>query len=161
MTDENWLATFLEQIDTAIDEYGWACRAVEDTIDDTGNTAGPAFVHTIGLEDRGHPEFVVTGLPAAVATRVVNRLCEWLFDGTRAWPEPGETIHDLLSGGYEVRVVRVDPAISEDDDRFAAAYARRGSRGGFRASQLVWQLADRSWPDDSVEHQPLLGEPWW
>lgn len=157
MSDENWLAAFLEQIDEAIDEYGWAVRAL-DTAESPGESP---FVHTIGLEDRGHPEFVVTGLPAAVATRVLNTLCAELVDGSSPWPTAGDTITELLSNGYEVRVLAVDDDTASDDDRFAAAYARRGTRDDFRAVQLVWQLADRSWPDRDAEHQPLLGTPWW
>ncbi len=158
MTDQDWLGAYLAQIEALIDEYGWACQNV-DARTDGPETAGWAY--TIGLEDQDRPELVITGLPAPTAMRVLNDLCQSAVEGRRAWPVAGDTLSGLLSHGYEIRVIAVDPEIARAGEWFNLAYARRGSADGFVALQVVWQEADRSWAVGSTAHQPLLGAPWW
>lgn len=158
MTDQDWLGNYLAQIEALIDEFGWAVQKVDPRADGP-ESAG--WVYTIGLEDQGRPELVITGLPGTTAMRVLNDLCQSATEGRRAWPVAGDTLSGLLSNGYELRVVAVDPETAGAGEWFNLAYARRGSAEGFVALQVVWQEADRSWSPGSTAHQPLLGTPWW
>lgn len=148
---------FFAELEHMIREHGWAVQGVFNT-----NAPGPSgWVYTIGLEDLGHPELVIVGLPLDTAHRVLQDLLTDAARGRRPWPAAGDTIVGLVRGGYAMRVVAVDEGVAAAGDWFLGALARRGSDEDFWPLQLVWQEADFSWPDGGCDCQPILGDRWW
>ncbi|MDH3308754.1 MAG: DUF4262 domain-containing protein [Acidimicrobiia bacterium] len=148
---------YLASIENIIARRGWACQAVFECVDDPG----AEWVYSIGLEDRGWPEFIVVGLPPDVGARTINQLCDDVAAGIRPMPASGDTLHGVAPNGYPLRTITVQPDIIQGGEWFNVALVRRGSRQGLSAVQLVWPSVAGEWPEETTDTQPLLGDPWW
>lgn len=138
----------LEDLRAKIDAFGWAVRNVSD--------ADPAMClsYTVGLTARGHPEVVMTGLPAQVGTAFLNIVGGIVVrEGGRF--AAGEATTELADGPPMPVIAVLDTS---------GLTAVEALYGQVQALQIVWT--------DSVGHfpwepgyanppgsQPLLGSP--
>jgi hypothetical protein len=150
------MAAFAAEIEDKIARYGWVLQGV---LPDRKGEYG--WSYTVGLEDRDLPELIVTGLPPQTAHTIISRIIRDCDEGRRAWPSAGDTLGGVLMGDHLLRVVAVEPDIAQAGEWFAVAHARRASRVGLTALQIVWPNEDDSWPEGPTEAQPLLGTVWW
>lgn len=112
-----------------------------------------AWAYTIGMHDRGSPEFLVTGLSPARALWLLNTFAKRIVRTQRV-PVPGERIS--LPAGTRVEVVEVP----HPDAHMGIAVDIH--RRPFRAMQLVWADDRGRWPwsadfDDGRGSQPVVG----
>jgi hypothetical protein len=123
---------------------GWIVQYVED--DRT------PYAYTIGLHDRGLPEFLVTGLPPKRALWLLETFVKRALVGRR--PAPGERLP--LPAGTRLEIVKVE----HPDAHMDMAVALEGR--DIQAVQLVWADDRGRWPwakgfDDGRRTQPVLG----
>src|SRR5689334_18985943 len=72
---------FTTELEALIREHGWAVQGVFDA-----TSPGPSgWVYTIGLEDLGHAELMIVGLPLDTAHGLLNRVLTEAVAGTRVW----------------------------------------------------------------------------
>ncbi|WP_223690957.1 DUF4262 domain-containing protein [Leifsonia poae] len=136
----------LAELHATIERSGWAVRTAEP--DAASGRAGLGY--TVGLTALGHPEVVVTGLPALSAVAVLNAVGQRVRDGADFLP--GMRVADLLP----VTVVVID-AVSVD-----GLTAVRELYGEAEAVQLVWSDGSGRFPGEAgfaaPGAQPLLGD---
>jgi len=147
---------YLAQVEVVIDEWDWAVQSVGVFRQERR----PRWSYTIGHEDHGRAELIMVGMTSQLRQGLLNDISDDAIASGR-WPEHGDVLHDYLLGDYEMRVIAVDEDVAEAGEWFNVALARRGSRSGFRALQIVWPDLDYTWMRPHDEHQQLLGEPWW
>jgi hypothetical protein len=137
-------ADYLDLLRGKIKTYGWAVQYVEGK---------RPWAYTIGMHDRGSPEFLVTGLSPARALWLLNTFAKRIVRTQRV-PVPGERIS--LPAGTRVEVVEVP----HPDAHMGIAVDIH--RRPFRAMQLVWADDRGRWPwsadfDDGRGSQPVVG----
>jgi hypothetical protein len=125
---------------------GWAVQGVER------DRIHPPWAYTVGLTPHGRPELVVTGLPLARATDLLNDLATHVLHAQA--PGPGEQIP--LRGAPVIEVVRV----AEPAAHLVVATDFYGP--GIRALQLVHADDRGHWPWQTGYRgvrggQPVLG----
>lgn len=135
---------WLEAIDETVQKHGWAVQFVEQ--DRT------PYAYTVGLQARGLPELLVTGLSPKPATHMLNSVARYLVAGGK--PVPGELIS--IGRGPLVEVVQVQ----HPDAHMNVALAFYGT--DLRALQLVWpdDRGHRPWDAEFSNgnvRQPVLG----
>jgi hypothetical protein len=89
---------YLRHLRSIIAEVGWAVQAVGG-----GKTRAP-YACTVGLAARGKPEFVVTGMAAYRAAKLLNEVAVHMLHTTV--PEVGGQAH--LIGGPLIEYVEVE-----------------------------------------------------
>ena len=141
-TDRDYLDHMLEMIN----QFGWAVQGVERDRD------RPPYVYTVGLTGYRRPEFLVTGMPIARATGLVNDMAHHAMHA--APPVPGEQIP--LVGGPLVEIVKV----AEPSAHMDVATQFFGDK--LRALQVVHADDRGHWPWDVGYRgvrggQPVLG----
>lgn len=138
-------ASQLEQVGRLIERHGWAVQYAP------GGPGHAPYAYTAGLTAIGLPELVVTGLPAARSTALLDQAAGRLRAGAR--PAPGSVL--VLRDGVEVEVVR----LADPHARLPVAAELFGR--GVRAVQLVWADGSGRSPWHPVFRrrggQPLLG----
>jgi hypothetical protein len=154
VTDDcGWRERHDESLEAKITEFGWTITVVAPSVADT---AGTIWGYTIGVEDKGGPEFLMMGLPARLMQTFLNQVVrECLHRGS--WWEDGDRIPGVVVG-YELLAVRVPDDVALAGTWFNVAKRRRRLRGvttPLYALQLVW-------PDDAgdyhdTEIQTILG----
>lgn len=135
---------YLEYLRESIDCHGWAVQAVQR------DRIHPPWAYTIGLTPAGCPELVVTGLPPARATRLLNAVASHVLHADAA-PGPGEQF--VLEDGPLIEIVE----LTEPAERLVNAVEFYGPR--LRALQLVYADDRDQWPWDAGFRgvQPVLG----
>jgi Domain of unknown function (DUF4262) len=121
---------YLKHMRYLISCYGWAVQGVER------DRIHPPWAYTVGLTPNGRPELVVTGLPLARATRLLNDVASHVLHA--AAPRPGEQIP--LRGGPIIEAVE----IAEPTAHLMIASEFYGS--GIRGLQLVHADDRGRWP---------------
>jgi hypothetical protein len=137
---------YLDQMRELIDRCGWAVQGVER------DRARPPWAYTVGLTVAGRPELVVTGLPLARATDLLNSVAAHIVHATA--PRPGEQVQ--LRGGPLVEIVEV----AEPSAHLLTAVELYGT--GIRALQVVHADDRGHWPWEVGYRgvrggQPVLG----
>jgi hypothetical protein len=135
---------YLDELRETIRVHGWAVQGVEDD--------RLPYAYTIGLQDRGLPELLVTGLSQESAARVLNDVAVAAVGG-RVF-EPGT--HIAVGDGPLLEIVEVD----HPDAHLNFAVALCGP--DIRALQLVWADDRGRWPwaagwGPGQRRQPVLG----
>lgn len=110
------------------------------------------FAYTIGMHDRGLPEFLVTGLAPKQALWLLDTFAKRALAGLT--PAAGHQL--CLSANTRLEVVDVE----NPDAHMGMAIALEGS--AVTALQLVWADGRGRWPwapgfDDGRRCQPVLG----
>jgi hypothetical protein len=123
---------------------GWTVQYVEDD--------RRPFAYTIGLHDRGLPEFLVTGLSPRQSLWLLDTFVKRALIGRR--PAAGDRLP--LPAGTRLEVVKV----AQPDAHMGMAIAIGGP--DVQALQLVWADDRGRWPwgkgfDDGRRTQPVLG----
>jgi len=137
---------YLDHMRDLIACYGWAVQGVGR------DRVHPPWAYTVGLTPNGRPELVVTGLPLARATQLLNDVASHVLHA--AAPRPGEQIP--LRGGLVIEIVEV----AEPAAHLATAIEFYGP--GIRALQLVHADDRGHWPWEVGYRgvrggQPVLG----
>jgi len=137
---------YLDYIRGVISRSGWAVQGVKR------DKVHPPWAYTVGLTPHRRPELVVTGMPLADATRLLNDVAAHLMHA--ASPAPGEQIP--LRGGPLIEIVRV----AQPAAHLVMAVELYGTR--LRALQLVHADDRGHWPWDVGYRgvrggQPVLG----
>lgn len=129
-----------------IDQHGWAVQGVQR------DRIHPPWAYTVGLTPRRLPELVVTGMPLAAATELLNESAHHVQHSGPL--RPGQQIQ--LVDGPLIEIVEM----SHPELRLATAVEFYGSR--IRAVQLVHADDRGHWPWDVGYRgvrggQPVLG----
>jgi hypothetical protein len=137
---------YLEHISELIDCYGWAVQGVQR------DRIRPPRAYTVGLTLNGRPELVVTGMPLARATELLDDVASHVLHADA--PRPGEQIP--LIGGPLIEIVEV----AEPAAHLLTAVEFYGP--GIRALQLVHADDRGHWPWEvgfrgGRGGQPVLG----
>lgn len=114
----------------------------------------PGFSYSVGLQDLGWPEIVLTGIPPAAAQGIVNRVAQILVERGEP-PREGEPFADILQGDYLVRLRSLSPAQVEANLWIACDRAADNSREPPAAFQIVYQDLARRWPEDPGYSCPM------
>ena len=132
-------AAYKRQIESIINEVGWAVQGVFSTPDHPG----PSFAYTIGLTAKGHPELIMSGLPLKYLQGWLNIFAEKALNSPFGFA-PGQRID--LSDKKSFIVIEAPAAevgIAE------LVYARP-----IRVLQLVWHDKKGRWPTDPDYDDP-------
>lgn len=137
-------ADYFDMLRDEIRERGWIVQYVEDD--------RRPFAYTVGLHERGMPEFLVTGLDPTRAGWLLNTFAKRASRGPR--PGPGDRVS--LPAGTRLELVAVD----HPDAHLYTAIAIEGP--DITAVQLVWADGRGRWPwapgfDDGRRQQPVFG----
>jgi hypothetical protein len=141
-------ADYLMHCERVIESVGWIVQSAEGRASDFG------WCHTVGLARLGHPELVIAGLPAEIATELLNTVASDVVAATKSL-SAGDELGDVAP--MPLRVVAIDPAYL--DERFAVArdieedeFAEHG------AFQLVWPDAGGLFPWEGGSECPTQGQ---
>jgi hypothetical protein len=137
---------YLDQVWEIITRTGWFVQQVQ------GDRLHPPWVYTTGLTSCGLPELVVTGMPLAEATSLVNDVTEHVLHAEPS--APGEQVP--LAGGPLIEIVTV----AEPAAHLNVALNLYGPQ--IRALQIVHADDRGHWPWDRGYRgvrggQPVLG----
>ena len=121
---------YLEHIRELIDCHGWAVQGVQR------DRIHPPWAYTVGLTLNSRPELVVTGMPLARATELLDDVASHVLHADA--PRPGEQIP--LIGGPLIEIVEV----AEPAAHLLTAVEFYGP--GIRALQLVHADDRGHWP---------------
>jgi Domain of unknown function (DUF4262) len=134
---------YLEHLRDLIARHGWVVQGVQR------DRIYPRWAYTVGLTAAGCPELVVTGMPFARASDLLNDVASHVLHADA--PGPGEQF--VLEDGPPIEIVQ----ISEPADRLVTAVEFYGRR--IRALQLVYADDRDQWPWEAGFRgvQPVLG----
>jgi hypothetical protein len=111
----------------------------------------PPLAYSVGLQDMGFPELVLTGEANPYAsTALVNNVIAWLLD-RKAPPRPGEVIPakaKIVAHGFLLRFRPLSEVEVENNLLLAVARSYSIGREPPQAFQLVYQDPDRRWPEE-------------
>jgi len=138
------LGDYLEVLRSTIREHGWVVQYVEDD--------RMPYAYTIGMHQRGLPEFLTTGLPPKRALWLLNTFAKRALAGRP--PIPGTQVR--LPAGTRVELVRIDHPEAHMDMAIGIAGP------DISAMQLVWADDRSRWPwsadfADGRQRQAVLG----
>lgn len=102
---------------------------------------GPFFAYTVGLHDRGHPEFILCGLDHDTAHHVLRELAVRVISGETF---KAGRYADVLAGDYEVELRPVPRTTVDSLLRVAQAHAK----ADVDAFQVFWPGDDGRLPPD-------------
>jgi len=133
-TDADEVVAFFDKL---VAEFGCYCAAAEIQVRG-GQTLA---THTVGLAERGWPEFAIIGLDPEVCAKLLTELAK-----RDTAPKLGELIEGLANMPLRVEAVSED-AIAEF---FGQATSYRLAHGGLEieAFQLCFPDQDNRWPED-------------
>lgn len=132
-------AEYDAKVAAIVREHDWMAQAVFPGRDDP---AGKFFVYTVGLHDKGHPEFIIVGLDQPTGHAVLRTVVERVLAGERFEERVYE---DVLAGGYQVRLEKLGRTTV--DERLDTA--QRYANADVDAFQILWPAADGKLPPDS------------
>lgn len=157
MSDDcGWRERLDARMEATIAEFGWNVTAVAPVQGQAGNV----WAYTIGVEDKGGPEFLMVGLPPRLIQTILNSVVQDCLDHSRWWKD-GDRIEGQLEGDYVLLAVQVPADVVSAGDWFNVAKRRRRLLGRSASPLYVLQLV---WPDADGRHepsdlQPILGRP--
>ncbi len=136
---------YLDVLRDTIQAHRWAVQFVESD--------KRPFAYTIGLQEKGLPELLVTGIQPQLSVRLLNAIGDQMVDEGMVL-QPGE--HIDCGGRFCLEVVEVE----HPDVHLKSAV--RLYRRDFRALQLVWADDAGRWPWDrgwghGRRRQPVFG----
>ncbi|MFN8090477.1 MAG: DUF4262 domain-containing protein [Mycobacterium sp.] len=139
-----------QNLQTMIDEHGWAVVGVFPTTKDDG----APFSYTVGLTDKGLPELAVYGLDPVNGGSILNAVAQRMIDNGEL--HGGERLDGLLDGGLPLAVIDMG-------DTSDLSAVRRFYGAVLAARQIVWpdrqgRMPWESW-DCPDEAQPLNNWP--
>jgi Domain of unknown function (DUF4262) len=142
---EKTRADYFELVRAKIATHGWMVQWVE-------HDRRP-WAYTIGMHQRGFPEFLVTGLAPKSALWLLNTFAKRVIRDGRV-PAVGERVS--LPARTRLELVRVE----HPDAHMGIAIGIEGP--DIAAVQLVWADGRGGWPwapgfDDGRRPQPVLG----
>jgi hypothetical protein len=92
----------------------------------------PALNYTVGLQDLGMPEIVLTGVEASIGITILNQVADWLKARGQP-PAEGEIFGEgILMEGYQARFRALSPAEVEENLRICNAQERCHRPGSAR-----------------------------
>ena len=157
--------------DTAriIREHGWMVEAVGTGQCDCCDAIGPAdpagdeyddrpppFAYSVGLFGMGHPELVVTGLPALLMMRMINTVGARVRDGLALVPGQQLELDEVAPG---LRVV-VEELPNPGEILFSAnRFYKRPPEASVDAFVLTWCDTSGHFPWDSGCEVPSSLQP--
>lgn len=157
MTDDcGWRERVDARLEATIAEFGWNVTAVAPVVGE----AGQVWAYTIGVEDKGGPEFLMIGLPPRLIQTILNSVVKDCLERSRWWKD-GDRIPGHLGGDYELLAVQVPSDVVSAGDWFNVGKRRRRLLGRSASPLYALQLV---WPGQDGEHepselQPILGRP--
>lgn len=131
------MSSALDRTRSLIAEHGWAViRVPEDII-------GPGFAYSIGLvENYGHPEIAVSGLPGPLMHRLVNHAAALVAEGMAF--QHGRQSDALLEGcACEIRALA-----PESYDEYLGRAVWHYDDRPFEAVQIFWPDREGRYPWD-------------
>ncbi len=133
-TDADEVMGFFDDI---VAKFGCYCAAQEIEIDG-GDTMA---THTVGLAERGWPEFVLVGIDPEIGGKLLTKLAK-----RESAPKLGDLIEDLSNIPMRVEAVSEDAIAAF----FGQATSYRLAHGGLEieALQLVFADQEKRWPED-------------
>ena len=113
----------------------------------------PSFTYTVGLQDRGLPELILSGIPPQAAQIIVNEVAARLKE--QGAPAEGQQIEGLLQGGYLARFRALSEAEIEANLTIACHRSADMGREPPEAFQIIYQDLAHRWPEDPAYACPL------
>jgi hypothetical protein len=107
----------------------------------------PSLSYSVGLQDLGWPELVLTGVDARHAHLILNRAVAFLKERGQA-PREGEIVGELFGGDYPCRFRALSEAEVAANLLLACARSREIGRSPPKAFQMVYQDPEHRWPED-------------
>lgn len=129
---------YMDRVDALVKVHGWMAQAVFPT---EADPTGPFFTYTVGLHDRGHPEFIICGLDHETAHHVLRELAVRVISGETF---KAGRYGDVLAGDYEVELRPVPRTTVDNLLRVAQAHAK----ADVEAFQVFWPGDDGKLPPD-------------
>ncbi|HEX4443595.1 MAG TPA: DUF4262 domain-containing protein [Galbitalea sp.] len=138
---------YLLQLLDLIEKYGWAVQSVMggDRPDE------PPFSYTVGLTTMGHPEFVITGMPARPAQQLLNIL------GTEVQSGHRYLANTLTSDPTETAAPVALIAVLDSSELLAAV----NFYGEIEALQVIWPDSSGRLPWIPGYANPPGAQPFW
>jgi hypothetical protein len=134
----------LDQVERLIADHGLAVMGIFPDL----ARGLPALNYTVGLQDFGLPEIVLTGVDAQTGITILNQVADWL----KARGEPpadGEILAEgFMADGYQARFRALSVAEVEENLRICNARNDFIGRDPPQAFQIVYQDAAKRWPED-------------
>lgn len=119
-------------------EHSWMAQAVFPTRDDP---TGKFFVYTVGLHAKGHPELIIAGLDQGTSHGILSTVVQRVLAG-ESFEE--RTYDDVLVGGFQVRLEKLDRTTVDEHLQTAQRYAN----ADVDAFQILWPDGDGKLPPD-------------
>ena len=138
---------YLQRVLHLIEKYGWAVQGV------LADARRPSFAYTVGLMPTIGSEVMVVGLDGDVAKQLLNNLAGRLLAGEV----------ELVHGAQVEGIVRNYPVtlieVSDRGEYFTGVADQLMNHGQQQVPlfQMVWPLADGSWPWQRSSGQDVLG----
>lgn len=114
----------------------------------------PGFSYSIGLQDQGFPELILSGLAPEHARAIINDCAAWLIARAKA-PQEGEIIEGFLAGGFQMRFRELSEAEIGANLLMACRRSERMGREAPKAFQMIYQDPERRWPEDKGYSCPM------
>ena len=138
---------YLSQLLDLIDKYGWAVQSVMG-----GDQPDEApFSYTVGLTTMGHPEFVITGMPARPAQELLNILGDEVKKGHRY------RANTLTSDPTETAAPVALISVLDTSELLAAL----NFYGDIEALQVIWPDSSGRLPWAPGYADPPEAQPFW
>lgn len=141
----------LDNVEMLIAEHGLAVMGI---FPDLGRGL-PPLNYTVGLQDHGLPELVLTGVQAESAIVILNQVADWIKARGEP-PKQGEIFGEgFLANGYQARFRALSRHEIEENLRICMARNDGIGRDPPEAFQIIFQDVERRWPEDPAYLNPL------
>jgi hypothetical protein len=118
----------LEKVEMLIADHGLAVMGIFPDM----ARGLPALNYTVGLQDLGMPELVLTGVEASIGITVLNQVADWLKARGQP-PAEGEIFGEgILMEGYQARFRALSPAEDRGESPDMQCQERRHRAGSAR-----------------------------
>lgn len=108
----------------------------------------PWMNYSVGLQDYGLPELVLTGVPAPIAVPVINEIASWLKAKGSA-PSRAEELPDGILATGRARFRQLSRAEIEANLLFAVHRSDQIGRDPPDAFQIIYQDEQGRWPEEA------------
>jgi hypothetical protein len=134
----------LDQVEMLIADHGLAVMGIFPDM----ARGLPALNYTVGLQDLGMPEIVLTGVEASIGITILNQVADWLKARGQP-PAEGEIFGEgILMEGYQARFRALSPAEVEENLRICNLRNDAIGRDPPEAFQIIYQDTAKRWPED-------------
>lgn len=114
----------------------------------------PGFSYSIGLQDRGWPEILISGLHPRHAHSILNDIAAMIRKRGAPLKE-GEILEGMLEGGFLMRARELSPLEVGANLILACRRSADLARKPPRAFQLIYQDPEHRWPEDPGYSCPM------